>query len=284
MKKLIFLAAILVFSYTASAQLLAPKGLKVGKTVDVITISKITSDGSNIKFYSGNKLLSPEDPDTVDFGSVGVLKKDTVNVTAGSYVSQHDFRNQATKSATLRLLNVIGHPVNLVPLALEIGGAGMGTPAMADGNIYYNLCYVLDTTILSSFMFSLSTAGVYTGDNYNGIGIYRSSNDTIYKISETANNANLWKATANVPATVSLPASVTLLPGKYVIACLYNNSAQTTAPSMNGTTTNLVFNGYLQGGLKVSGYSSTSGQNTLPAFVKTNFIFPTSSGYIIFGK
>ena len=94
MKKLIFLAAILVFSYTASAQLLAPKGLKVGKTADVITISKITSDGSNIKFYSGNKLLSPEDPDTVDFGSVGVLKKDTVNVTPGSYTSRYDFKTE----------------------------------------------------------------------------------------------------------------------------------------------------------------------------------------------
>lgn len=183
----------------------------------------------------------------------------------------------------VRFLNTMGIPVVLAPIALELGG-GVLTPAMGDGNIYYNLCLVKKTTTITSFLYMTSTAFVGTGDNYNGIALMRQSNDTLYKITETANDANIWKAVAGVPTTINLPAPVTIQPGVYVIACIYNNSAQTTAPSLQGIGATTWYNYILPNSLKITGYSSTSTNNTIPAFVKQSAIYPTSSSYVIIAK
>lgn len=185
----------------------------------------------------------------------------------------------------VRVLNSLGVTAKILPLSLELGG-GVLTPAMGDGNIYYNLCLVKETKILTSFTFIMSTAFDGTGDNYNGIGIYSISaiDGSLTKLSETANNPNIWKATAGIPTTVNLPTPLTLQPGKYIIACIYNNSAQTTAPSMQGVGATTWYNYVIPNGVKLSGYSATNTNNTLPATVTQNFIYPTSSSYVVIGK
>jgi len=235
MKKLIFLAAILVFSYTASAQLLAPKGLKVGKTADVITISKITSDGSNVKFYSGNKLLSPEDPDTVDFGSVGVLKKDTVNVTAGSYTSRYDFKTEPTRHEYIKVLNKLGAGIKLSPI-MPAGGSYVGSNQLVDQRASYILADVEDTVIVAALYYQMQTAGVYTtdGSDFNGCAIYSISGTTATRISITPNTPTAWSVAAGTQQSISFTAPVTLYPGVYYVGFLFNFLAQTTAPHIVG--------------------------------------------------
>jgi hypothetical protein len=179
----------------------------------------------------------------------------------------------------------MGVPAVILPVALELGG-GVLTPAMGDGNIYYNLCIVKKVTILTSFTFVMSTSFIGTGDNYNGIGIYSVSNvdGSLTKLSETANNIDIWKAVAGTPTTVNLPTPLTLQPGKYIIASIYNNSAQSTAPSMQGVGATTWYNVMLPNGVKMTGYSSSSTNNSLPATVTQNLIYPTSSSYVVIGK
>jgi hypothetical protein len=236
MKKLIFLAAMLVFSYTASAQLLAPKGLKVGKTADVITISRITSDGSNIKFYSGNQLLSPEDPDTVAFESVGVLKKDTINVTTGSYATQHDLRKRPRGNDYVKVLNALGAGIKITPI-LPPGGAYVGgSNQMVDARATYILSYVTDTVVVTTLDYQMHTSGNYTTDagEFNGMAIYSISGTTATRIAMTANTPTAWSASSSDRASLNLTAPVTLVPGVYFVGFLYNYLAQTTAPYIIG--------------------------------------------------
>jgi len=245
MKKLLFMAAMLVFAYTASAQLLAPKGLKVGKTADVITITRITSDGSNIKFYSGNVLLSPEDPDTVDFASVGVLKKDTVNVTTGSYTSRYDFKNEPTRHEYIKVLNKLGAGIKLSPI-MPSGGSFVGSSnQMIDQRASYVLAYVQDTVSVSSIQYQMHSAGNYTvdGTEFNGIAIYSTSGTTATRIAITANTATAWTQAANTVATLNLTAPVTLYPGLYYVGFLYNYLVQTTAPYIVGLQPGTIYTG-----------------------------------------
>lgn len=183
----------------------------------------------------------------------------------------------------VRFLNTMGIPAVIAPIALELGG-GVLTSAMGDGNIYYNLCLVKKTTTVTSFLFIMSTAFNGTGDKYNGIALMRQSNDTLYRITQTTNNIDIWKATAGVPTTVTLSAPVTIQPGTYVIACIYNNSAQTTAPSMQGVGATTWYNYLLPNSLKITGYSSTNTNDSIPTFVKQSAIYPTSSSYVVIAK
>jgi len=260
MKKILIFIIFLTLSLATMAQTKNPKGITVGKDPDTVLISKIlTTDGTDIAFYRGSKLLTPVNPDSVSFESL-------------------DFE-------AVRVLNSLGVTAVIAPLSLELGG-GVLTPAMGDGNIYYNLCLVKKVTVLTSFTFVMSTSFVGTGDNYNGIGIYSVSNvdGSLTKLSETANNANIWTAVAGTPTTVNLPTPLTLQPGKYIIASIYNNSAQSTAPSMQGIGTTTWYNVMIPNGVKMSGYSSSSTNNSLPATVTQNLIYPTSNSYVVIGK
>lgn len=242
-------------------------GLKIGKTTNAVVIDSAVVLNSKIYFYKDGTNLNP------DYVPVPVVEDDTIAFKSLDFEA-------------VRFLNELGDSVKMLPLSMELGGSVL-TPAMGAGNIYYNMFLVKKVTTIKSFHYVLSAKGDYTVDTtaeYNGIAIMYPSNDTLFKIAETVNNSTVWKSEAGARKTVFLPSPVTLTPGIYFIVCLYNNATQATAPSMQGIGATTFYNYILPNSMKLAGYSSTSTNATIPAFVKQSAIYPTSSSYVIIGK
>jgi len=117
-----------------------------------------------------------------------------------------------------------------------------GTVALADGTARYAAIWLEEGMTATGVKFYMGVQGAYTADNNNYIALYSYSGGTLTQVAITANNGNLWKATVNTFVSenfaVAYPVTAS---GVYFIGCLYNQSAQSTAPSLgiNGTSTNL---------------------------------------------
>lgn len=236
---------------------------------------------SSAKITSWDKVVS----DTVSAASILVLKADSVYKKPGSYTSRNDFKYESTLSVR-NMLNAAGSNIKVIPFAIELGGSNT-TPALVDGTIYYNMVVVTDSTLLTSFQYSLSASGNFTGDNNNVIGIYSFANPTFTKIGNTATEAAgaKWKVGTGLVSTSALVTPVWLAPGKYAIMYLYNSSAQTTAPSVYGLSLPYVL--ILATGLPNTfypfGISNAATYTDLPATI-TNAAFSfTNNSAIIFG-
>ena len=108
----------------------------------------------------------------------------------------------------------------------------VGATALIDGRLYLYRFYTPVTTTIHGFRIVLSASFSGTADNYNGIYLYRYSNDSVYAIGNTPNSATFWTGSLGTSIDKPLTANVTIQPGFYAVAPIYNNSAQTTAPSM----------------------------------------------------
>jgi hypothetical protein len=121
---------------------------------------------------------------------------------------------------------------------------------------------------ITGVMFIQVAQGNFTGDNTNAIGLYTYSGGVITKQRETADDANIWKGTANTFRTVPFASTYAASAGIHYIVALYNNSAQTAAPTVaavgagvNGAITTLDFTN------SARIHATLSGQTSLPATI-----------------
>ena len=103
---------------------------------------------------------------------------------------------------------------------------------------YQGIYFTVKTpTIVTGVRWLQVNTGNYTaGTGFNGIGLYRynSTTDSLEIIRETASEPNIWQraGSANSWQSAAFTSPVTVQPGVYYIGWNYNNSAQTTAPSI----------------------------------------------------
>lgn len=244
MKKIIFLILFAFFAITAHSQLLAPKGLKIGKDAQSILITKAnTTDGTTIGFYNNNTLLSPLDPDTVNFSTYAIIKSDSSNVVSGSYTTRYDFKTEPTKMELIKVMNKYGAGIKITGLVQASGAYTGSANQMVDQRASYILTYVTDTVTVSTLYYQMHTAGNYTtdGSDFNGMAIYSISGTTATRIAITANTPTVWTTTANTLGSIALTAPVTLVPGIYYIGFMYNYLAQTAAPYIVGSQPGTIY-------------------------------------------
>jgi len=104
---------------------------------------------------------------------------------------------------------------------------------LSDAVIRYVPILLKKSETLTGMAFFQEIVGDYTGDAVNGLALFSYSGGTLTKVAETANNANVWKATANTLVKVPFSGGTyAAAPGLYFAALIYNNSAQTTAPQI----------------------------------------------------
>ncbi len=89
---------------------------------------------------------------------------------------------------------------------------------------------------LTGVNFIPSNNANYTGNNYNGIGLYSYSGGTLTRIAMTTNASNFWVNTSGALVSKAFSAPVNVTSGLYYVAFLYSNSSQTTAPNLYGYT------------------------------------------------
>jgi len=134
----------------------------------------------------------------------------------------------------LKAIQALGSPIKSSP----IGGSFMpntGT-GMVSTRSYFNAVYLEKDTTSTGVAFFQVTQGVFTANNFNGLGLYSYSGGTVTQIAITANDGNNWKNASNTWVQVAWTSPVVLTAGVYFIGMLYSSSAQTTAPSIGSTS------------------------------------------------
>lgn len=144
---------------------------------------------------------------------------------------------------------------------------------MVDGVLRFYGLWLPEAATITGVRWSQSVQGAYTADNNNKVGLYRSDGTNLILVASSTNDGNIWKAAVGV-GSKAFSSTYLAEAGNYWVACLYNSSAQTTAPQqecfpnplsdiMNtiGLGTNEGWNGYLSGQTDLPASTAWSGIN-----------------------
>lgn len=253
MKKLFLFVFSLVLAVLSYAQVPVKPNQPYVKTVDANTYysTKIGADSTFLKVV------------------------DAIVATDYFYTKQ---QAEALKNGNnfLEALQRFGTTIKAVPIGIGINSLMNGTSVLTDGAVYYIAFDVADTIVSTGVNYVLNVAGNFTGDNYNGFGLFSVSGGTYTKITQTVTDDNVWKASPFTLATKAWPTPQTLLPGVYMIALQWSASSTTTAPTIYtwGTlTANHAL--ILTNSNKISGYVTS--QTALPATSTTGSALTVSS-------
>jgi hypothetical protein len=82
----------------------------------------------------------------------------------------------------------------------------------------------------------LKTTGSYTGNNFNGVGLYSYGGGTLTRVASSSSSLSLWGGATGF-LQISFSSTYAAAKGLYFIALMYSSSAQTTAPALAGMAT-----------------------------------------------
>lgn len=170
----------------------------------------------------------------------------------------------AGMSSDMLAAQAMGGSVRGLPIGTRVTDVST-TQTMVDGQLRWLAVWVPRAVTLQGVKILLSTQGAYTADNNNRIGLYSLSGTTATLVASTANDGNLWKATADVVTAKAFSVAYAAAAGVYYLAWLWNHSATTTDPVQRAFPALASGIGTLDltAGLKFSGV--LAGQTDLPA-------------------
>jgi len=175
-------------------------------------------------------------------------------------------RNTAPATNTTNfqsIVNALGGGVISQTFDIQITGAGVYN-TLYDRQIDFVSIYVSSATTLTGVKWVQQQQGNYTGDQYNGWGLFSYSGGTMTLVASTTNNSEIWKGAAASSQSVAFSTPYSATEGVYYLAALYNQSAQTTAPQILAKTSSASNTApILTNSAKFAGY--TLSNNSLPA-------------------
>lgn len=167
----------------------------------------------------------------------------------------------ARRSHILRALQEGGSSVKAVPASAS--SLFYGAQAMTDGRAYQATFDIEEEMTITGVGYGMSVAGNFNGDNFNGFFLCSLTDSTIsVPIAQTANDANIWKATPATYTQKAFTAPAVLQPGRYKLFGVYNTSdaSPTTQPQMltNQGVASAVFSQLLANSDKIEGYITSA--------------------------
>jgi len=211
-----------------------------------------------------NVIISEQSAPATPAASTGILYAKTDNLP----YYKNDLGTEYSLTAPENLTNVIfrqlgsqfiGFPVANPTLFITTNGLISSSSAIF---VAYYLQF--DQTI-TGVKFFQSVQGVYTANNYNGVGLYTFNAGTMTLVASSTNDGNIWKGTAGTWQTKAFSSTYVATAGIYFVALLYNSSAETTAPQIGCTVTSSGSTLSYDFSNSVKLNSSIAGQTALPA-------------------
>lgn len=144
------------------------------------------------------------------------------------------FNTRLTNDPTVLGYQGMGSAIKGFPLGINMTAAGT-TASMTDQRLWLIPAYVAAPVTLTGVKWYQSITGNYTGDNYNGFGLYTLSGGVATLVASTTNDANIWKG-GIAWQSKAFSSPYVAAAGTYYIGALYNNNAQTTAPGAMGVS------------------------------------------------
>lgn len=115
-----------------------------------------------------------------------------------------------------------------------IGGT---STALTDGRCYFSPVYLSKAATITGVKWLQRVTGSYTADNENRIGLYTYSAGTMTLVASCANDGTLWSTVGtSTYGSKAFSGTYSAAAGLYFVGALYNTSAQTTAPTVGGST------------------------------------------------
>jgi hypothetical protein len=248
-----------------------------------LSIANGTTTGTlttaNIKIGSAGEVLSKAALD--DDGYLTFFDEN------GDSLSQHT--NDADKQQISDIAMMIGDAPQDYKAIKSIGAGIAGKTlfsdggeslSLTDGRVYYVLVDIYEAATIANVNFIQVTAGNYTADENNYIGLFTVDGDTLTQVAITANNGNLWKGTAGSFQTAAFVTPYEATAGVHAIGFIYSSSAQTTAPQIAGAgNVGYMITGLLPNHIALVEYVAT--QTALPAtYVYTGTNNPGTTAYM----
>lgn len=108
---------------------------------------------------------------------------------------------------------------------------------LLDNALIFAALLVVEPVLVTGIVFRISTAGVYTADANNKVGLYGLQEDGVGLdlLASSANDGNLWKTAGLIQKPFTAP--VAIASGIYWGATVVNWSAVTTTPKWSALTT-----------------------------------------------
>lgn len=123
-------------------------------------------------------------------------------------------------------------------------------------------------TLCTSVTFQIVTQGDFTADQTNSISLYKINFDGTYtKVAETGDCSANYKGAANSIQTVNFTSPYTTTVENYIVALLYNQSTQNTAPVIRSSSNiqSGIISTLSNANVKLS--ATLPGQNTAPTTI-----------------
>ena len=153
----------------------------------------------------------------------------TYNSTNPYYINDTFLLSANEYGSTMKATNVLISNLSQINSAYTVSNGG-NTSRVCTSTVW-----VEKSCTVSGVLYYQRTAGSYTANNYNGFGLYKFSGVTGTLLASTASSSILLSGGANtfkkIPFSIS---NCTVSRGTYVIALVYSNSAEVTAPTVGG--------------------------------------------------
>lgn len=121
---------------------------------------------------------------------------------------------------------------NILAQSIPIRNIASTSTALADGVAVFIPVYLPKDATITGVKWRHATAGNYTADNYNGVGLYTANGTGLTLVASSTDDGNIWKQSATSVASKALSSPYAATAGLYYVGLLYNSSAQTTAPAL----------------------------------------------------
>ena len=110
--------------------------------------------------------------------------------------------------------------------------------ALTNQQIRFFAVYLAKAQTITGVKWMQLTAGNYTANNYNGLGLYSYSGGTLTLVASSTNDGNIWKVSStNTFQSKAFSSTYAAAAGVYYVGALYCSSAQTTAPGIYAAVT-----------------------------------------------
>lgn len=219
-----------------NSDLLVPSQKAIKTYVDNSNVNQVTGTGVNNEITYFNTTGS----------TIGSLSTATYpSLTELSYVKGVTSSLQTQLSTKLnttsyewmqsQAFQALGSTIKGLNLAAPAISSATTSVALASQTMRFVAYYLPQSVTITGVKFYQIVQGVYTGNNYNGVGLYSYSAGVLTLVASTTNDANFWTTTTSW-VTKPFSSTYSASAGTYYIGLLYSSSAQTTAPTIAAGT------------------------------------------------
>ncbi len=177
----------------------------------------------------------------------------------------------------------LGSTVKNVGLGCRSWTNIVGSFGMTSQQLILASVYIPFATTITGVKWWQVVQGVYTANNYNGVGLYTYSGGTLTLVASSTNDGNIWKGGTGSMQTKAFSSTYSAAAGVYYIGAIYCTSAQTTAPQIGtGTVKNSGIIGDFTNSARINSHYNTQTSLTTPITISVTTATVATHGLFVY--